>query len=114
MITRLLRRQSVDTNAKDLLASQLRDIGVESSSPIAAHYKATFGIVDTFDTYLGHIPWEYKCEKFHKIVVIHCLRMCVVNAAHIYQELCYSLDKRENELDLKHFVSAVSDALLAK
>lgn len=54
---------------------------------ITQFYKDTFKGVDTFDTYLGQLPWRCRVENEHFFFLVQFVRMTVVNSYAYFMEL---------------------------
>jgi hypothetical protein len=114
MVRRLLRQEGIPVNVSEILHAALKPSAPGAKSEIAQHYANTFNNVDRFDTYLGHVSYPYKVESAEKVILIHLLRMTVVNALALYNELCHEYKKADRCLKTKDFVEIVSKKLMVK
>ena len=114
LVKRLLRVEKHIPNSEELLTQLLTPIGSNCVSPVAEHYRQTFNYIDRFDTYLGHIPWPYQVRSLQMIVLISCVRVAIINSAHLFNELCTEFQREADMVSLKQFVSIASELLLKR
>jgi hypothetical protein len=95
----------------------LKDTGkVEDNEmpPVNLHYKDTAKLVDTFNSILGRIVYPHRCDRDQIALLMHCLKLTVVNAWVLWCDLNNYHKTEDNEADIIKFIEEVSAGLLAK
>jgi hypothetical protein len=78
--------------------------GGDTLPPIVDLYRATFNSVDTFDTYLGHIPWLPMVADLDFRVLIGYIQMALINCYSYWVELNWDKDVTVRQLSISSFL----------